>query len=614
MASLVLGIAGAAALGPAGLAWGGALGMSGAQIGFMAGSTLGSMLTKMPDIQGPRLADLKVQASTYGTMIPIYYGTARGAGQVIWSSDLIETEHEESGGKGGGPSYSTYTYSVNCAVAICEGEILGVRRILANGDLIMDASDTNTGITGQSSNIRTYTGSETQVADSLLEAYLGTGNVPAHRGLAYVVFENLQLEKYGNRIPNFTFEAVCDGDITYPTYMQVTDTSVEASMNHPFIDGILLSLSADNGSTEPVVLHISDMISMTDRTMDLGEVPASYCKYGMEYIDIYDPVMGVVVNEIWISYDNLYDNVIAIALDAATLAFTRYIQVTPAGFNDVGNMHFDKTNSLVLFASDSSSIFAYCRYLDVMSLTWEGPRFGTVLNDFWSGSGITGHHSIALSNIFSTIGIFARGMFVKEIGTSNGQPYMAYDTLRERYAWFDREYLNTMVFKTIDDEPNGLFPVTEFITSTPFPDGGFYSLDYFPIADKYFYCNRYSVHQLNAETFNVEGSWPIVTHPSANIHAREIAGVPEYIGLNIIDSASTGIHRVPITNRISANPVPLSEIVSDICERVTLTSGDIDVTQLTDDVNGYMIGQQIQARAAIDGLQAAFYFDAVESD
>ena len=32
------------------------------------------------------------------------------------------------------------------------------------------------------------------------------GTVPAYRGLAYIVFNDFQLEKYRNRIPNFTFE------------------------------------------------------------------------------------------------------------------------------------------------------------------------------------------------------------------------------------------------------------------------------------------------------------------------------------------------------------------------------------------------------------------------
>ncbi len=36
----------------------------------------------------------------------------------------------------------------------------------------------------------------------------GAGFAPAYRGVAYVVFEDLALEPFGNRVPQFTFEVV----------------------------------------------------------------------------------------------------------------------------------------------------------------------------------------------------------------------------------------------------------------------------------------------------------------------------------------------------------------------------------------------------------------------
>jgi hypothetical protein len=51
-----------------------------------------------------------------------------------------------------------------------------------------------------------YLGDETQTANSVMQTRLGSTNVPAYRGLAYVVFDNLQLEKFGNRHPKFDFE------------------------------------------------------------------------------------------------------------------------------------------------------------------------------------------------------------------------------------------------------------------------------------------------------------------------------------------------------------------------------------------------------------------------
>ena len=44
-----------------------------------------------------------------------------------------------------------------------------------------------------------------------IESYEGVGNGPGYRGLAYIVFNDFQLEKFGNRIPNFRFEVTSNG-------------------------------------------------------------------------------------------------------------------------------------------------------------------------------------------------------------------------------------------------------------------------------------------------------------------------------------------------------------------------------------------------------------------
>ncbi len=51
-----------------------------------------------------------------------------------------------------------------------------------------------------------HPGDETQLPDPLIEAHVGEGQAPAHRGLAYLVVEDLPLADFGNRIPNITAE------------------------------------------------------------------------------------------------------------------------------------------------------------------------------------------------------------------------------------------------------------------------------------------------------------------------------------------------------------------------------------------------------------------------
>ncbi len=61
---------------------------------------------------------------------------------------------------------------------------------------------------GLANSMTVYNGDYSQIPNSLMESYLGAGNVPAYRGICYVVFERLKLTDYGNRVPNFEFLVV----------------------------------------------------------------------------------------------------------------------------------------------------------------------------------------------------------------------------------------------------------------------------------------------------------------------------------------------------------------------------------------------------------------------
>jgi len=208
--------------GVVGFAIGGPLG---AQVGMMLGGMLGATLFG-PTVQGPRLNDLKVTASTYGVAIPEIFGTVRVGGNLIWSSGIKETKKTSRPGKGG-PKQTTYSYDATFAMALCKGEVAEILRIWADSKIIYDKTGGTTRTPASSGgsvfdtlvvelitakkkkkniNLRLYRGDETQTPDSLIEADKGVGNVSAHRGLAYVVFERLQLENFGNRIPQMTFE------------------------------------------------------------------------------------------------------------------------------------------------------------------------------------------------------------------------------------------------------------------------------------------------------------------------------------------------------------------------------------------------------------------------
>ena len=184
----------------------------GGAIGGPIGAALGAMLGQQVDRavllqpagrQGPRLTELAVQTSSYGTRIPQVFGTMRVAGSVIWSTDLIESRSTAGGGKGQ-PSVTSYSYAASFAVALSTRPIVRVGRIWADGKLLRGAA----GDWKTESGFRLHTGSETQEPDPLIASAVSAA--PAHRGLAYAVFENLQLADFGNRIPSLTFEVVAD--------------------------------------------------------------------------------------------------------------------------------------------------------------------------------------------------------------------------------------------------------------------------------------------------------------------------------------------------------------------------------------------------------------------
>jgi hypothetical protein len=183
-------------------------GAIGGPIGAAIGATLGqsidrALLFPTPRRTGPRLTELAVQTSSYGTPIPRLFGTMRVAGSVIWATDLIETRSDKRGGKGR-PATTTYSYSASFAVALSARPIRAVRRIWAEGKLLRGAAGDWKSATG----FRLHLGGEDQAPDPLIASLVG--NAPAHRGLAYAVFEELQLADFGNRIPSLTFEVVAD--------------------------------------------------------------------------------------------------------------------------------------------------------------------------------------------------------------------------------------------------------------------------------------------------------------------------------------------------------------------------------------------------------------------
>jgi hypothetical protein len=189
-------------------------------------------------IEGPRLDSTKVTLAEYGTHLTDFYGIRRIEGcPMVWADDLRE-EKKKSKGKAG--KATEYKYYGDWAVAVAGHEIEAIRRVWFDNHLVYQLGDIGpislgsftgqilTGAAGRvlklshGKNMRFYLGTDDQVPDPLIEAWFedhddfGADCCSAMRGTAYIVFQDIPLEKFGNRIPTVTVEAVA---VKTPAYL-----------------------------------------------------------------------------------------------------------------------------------------------------------------------------------------------------------------------------------------------------------------------------------------------------------------------------------------------------------------------------------------------------------
>jgi len=616
MAQLALAAAGAAiGSGFAGIAVGGAgwgmTLMSGQALGWTVGSMLGGALfpPKMPD--GPRLQDKAVQVSTYGVEIPRLYGTARLAGNVIYSSELKETATEQ-GGKGG-PSYTTYSYRVDCAVSICRGPITGVRKIWADSVLIYDVSTENEGKQRNfdASAFRIYLGSEEQLADPLLEAVFT--NTPAYRGQAYVVFADFQLEKFGNRLPNFTFEAV-NGDIVQRTYSEIA-SQPGSNSDFTLIDpltGYLWVCDRDNNATINVIDPISKEViktlvgttSMTDpsRYRNLAYDPDRRTFAGVSgyradsivnVVDVWSADSYALIN----TFDTYYDGVTSFPQD--------YIFMNPKytpsnGIYLLGNFVVGR-QGLRGYTTDGVHLGLFA---DAPPQFVEG-GFIKEADIFYCGDG----------SEFLFFDAFTMGLLLKVkplsgyVTNPSNNRKMAYDKTRNRMFWIS----GGAEFTVID-----LTNLTASEETLTLGDGvvSLWNATYFSQLDIYV-CSNFapagapaSISIYDAETFAFK----------YQIEEVGLTGtVPEmlesdYYDDRVLSGLLSGGYNLFLTPTVSVAYISLADVITQESEIAGIDASQIDVTGLEDTtVYGYAVTSSGSIRGAIEPLMLAYQFDAVES-
>ncbi|MHB1094408.1 phage tail protein [Thiobacillus sp.] len=539
----------------------------GAQIGMMIGGAIDP--PKGPTINGPRLSDLSVQTSTYGAFIPRIGGTVAQVGNVFWvqGDKLIEViTPVTSGGKGGPPKTTTNTasYYASFAVGLCEGPIDGIRRIWIGNQLWYDAGSDDLQTIVASNEVAglftLYRGTDTQLPDPLIQADKGVANVPAYRGLAYLVFDRLPLAAYSNSLlgAQVKAEIVKSGTTAYAAIQEVIPSKNWKDVSY-------------NGSVFCAVgLSGAVATSFDGVTWTLGSLPDTENYFSIAWNGSIFCVVGGS-GHVLISPDGLtWTQGLMPTTDSwfsVTWSGSMFCAVGPVSTGAISTDGALWTAVSIPYFSDLGMVWN--------SVAWGGDLFCAVGNGGHaavSSDGITwtGNTTTDTSSSYSVA--YGAGLFCR---VATGRIFTSPDGV----TW-------------TNNTPSGM---VSHATSISW-DG---------------YAFLVSSLSTNFAWMSDDGlTWTQYTLPyTTSLNWQTTAGSN---GVFYLMAAASTIG-ILFHRKITSNSTILSDIVQAECLTSNLlTAADLDVTELTDTVRGYRVTQLGAIRGSIDPLRAAFPFDVVQ--
>jgi hypothetical protein len=589
MAVLALGLAGSAL----GASIGGTvLGMSAASIGWAVGSTLGSILSQPnQQVSGPRLGDLSVQSSTYGQPVPIGYGAVRVSGNVIYSTDKREVVSSSRSRGKGGPKVTTtsYSYNVDIAIGLMDSNVIGLRRVWSNGKLVFDArTDASLeSVLGSNLNalgVRLYTGTEDQLPDPVLESNLGIGNVPAYRGHAYVVFE--QLDCPNGQTPQLSFEVVTAGGVT--PYAVGFPSTIPGTLLNPSLYDIGSTVTDQN------VYH-----TYTDLTSTPGItfVALSFTPNGLTPIPFTPYPDASLVRTIWHGKGLGYP---AVVVASSTDENVDIVAGSPIILTLI-NLLTQDTQTIASFNSDT-----------IAPSFWRYPLASNASRSFTKDP-ISGKY------VFST-GSSVGGQRLAIIGEGGGIAYSSPNGVAEADSVSAYDGLgvvamqNTVVIYDLDT--GGIVD-----TLMPFAAPGTFVVGVC--------ANEFGIFVVGRDTsgnYRFMKVYPDGVEELGYLTAGGDYGLPSIYGDFWCDGTRFTFGLLPVgasTNytaisgtfdAISISDTPLSSVIVDLCSQGGLGPTDVDASACTDLVQGYLKTRVGSIRSALEPLIQAYFIDVQEAD
>lgn len=185
-------------------------------------------------IKGNRITDFAQTTATVGIPIPFGYGAFPVDGNIIWAPlPPKESRTVRRQGKGG-VKQETFTYTLSYAVAFCQGPIYGYKWIKRAGKIVY-STDPATPVEDAAyaakwaDKVEFYFGTRSQLPDSTIESYEGTGQVSAFRNLAYIVVEDDNVTENGGAISPYEACVIASPPEFYVTSEPYPLTNSEAA-------------------------------------------------------------------------------------------------------------------------------------------------------------------------------------------------------------------------------------------------------------------------------------------------------------------------------------------------------------------------------------------------
>jgi len=657
-------------------------------MGFSVGTTAGNLLFPDPAPQvtqeGARLNDLNITASTYGVVIPFGFGKFRMAGNIIWSKPIEEHKnvtHSRQGGKGGGGAkggakvtQTTYSYTVSFAVGLCKGPADRVLRMWANGTLIYDITTGQDVVRRNGLKFRFYPGNETQLPDSLIEADKGAGNVPAHRGLCYVVFEDLDLADFGQRMPNITVE------------LAFQSTFVESSVTMTPTTPTTLGRWS-NGSNQKLAIN-----PLTLRGYIWGEQPTGLAEFDLSSMQVLkEQTLGVALSDAsYNTFTILFYNTLVIGHNQMLYAAlgTEIAAINPASLLKItdpitvpsrafGN-NIDLMVPLALLGPDGLRQYLVCRnrvlqkelfVLDATNWEWLGINVNSAaggsifvggckalavgrpdqgIGEAWCvgvvpGSGFDGYgDTLYIERIYVNLepDVNLSGPIIRSVPNIQTMATIDFTEVQASGgAGWESDY-NSTYDAIYDETDNGLI-----ITAPIIPSGGgaprYFVFKWTPDAGiiwtyetgKFLFGGGFLSKVSGTTWARFFGNDMIVLNAATGdviqTHTWAFNDAPNVNGSNAFWSEGAALIAVPnvaggingrgiakwFVERADGDDASVDQIFERICDEAGLEAGDVDVSALASlSLNGFMVSQRTTAADILRPIATLFQIDAIERD